>query len=303
MKYLIILNRFDMEDKAIEEKLKAKIIEKEKFRITVDSELSLEEISKLQEVKRVIPLQTDWTDFESFKNFMNKCIEAAKKAKIQEFNIVVKFLIKTRLSAGEIKKKVNTFLNKEGLRYSHDAPIFYIEFKDSTQFRIGIVESKYWSTTNILERKFSNFIVILENPESLLEVSDFLRLCWIFKVPLILLGDRDKNDYHLKTAKKITKGIDYAFMDIKFLNKIPKEYIKVGFSKYAQQNEIQLREFLMHVENKQVALIFGNDKYGLSQKTRDEMDHMYRLTPELQKPLRASHALSYILGIYIGNNI
>lgn len=292
-----------MEDKVLEEKLKAKILEKDKFRITIESELTEEEISKLQEVKKVIKLYQDWMNFESFNNFKNKCLEVAKNSKIKEYNVLVKFLNKTKFSAGELNKKVNTFLKVEGLNYSENAQIFYIEFKDDLKFRIGIAEAKYWNVSSQLEKKFSNFTVILESPESIIEISDFLRLCWIFKLPLIILGDKNKNASYLKPAKNVTKGIEYTKMEIRLLNKIPRDYIKLGFSKHGKMNEVQLREFLMHVENKKIALVFGNDKYGLSQNARDEMNHMYRLTPETSKPLRASHALSYILGIYIGNNI
>ena len=46
-------------------------------------------------------------------------------------------------------------------------------------------------------------------------------------------------------------------------------------------------------------LVFGNDTYGLSQEVRDDLDHCFRLT-ELNKPLKANQALSYVLGIFTG---
>ena len=79
-------------------------------------------------------------------------------------------------------------------------------------------------------------------------------------------------------------------------NNLPKNITLIGFSKHAQKKEIELKEHLK--TKKPLALVFGDDKFGLSQETRDRMDIMFRLTPELKKPLRASHALSYVLGIY-----
>ena len=52
-----------------------------------------------------------------------------------------------------------------------------------------------------------------------------------------------------------------------------------------------------------IALVFGDDKYGLTQETRDKLNYCFRLTPEIKKPLRASHALSYVIGFYTAYKI
>ena len=71
--------------------------------------------------------------------------------------------------------------------------------------------------------------------------------------------------------------------------------IKVGFSINSKLNENNFKEF--YNKNKKLILIFGNEKFGLTQNLRDKLDYSFRLTKETKKPLRASHALSYIMGL------
>ena len=77
--------------------------------------------------------------------------------------------------------------------------------------------------------------------------------------------------------------------------------MKIRFSKHSLKNEADMREIIL--QDKKIALIFGDDKFGLTQETRDKLDYSFRLTPETKKPLRASHALSYILGFYTAEKI
>ena len=139
------------------------------------------------------------------------------------------------------------------------------------------------------------FIVILENPGSVIEISDFLRICHIFKIPLYFLNTDSKFNFLLEKAKKMTKGIAYDNFKINIIKEIPKDFVKVGFSIKASKNE---KDLVKIFENKKIALVFGDEKFGLKQETRDKMNFNIRLTPEIKKPLRASHALSYVLGIY-----
>jgi len=37
--------------------------------------------------------------------------------------------------------------------------------------------------------------------------------------------------------------------------------------------------------------------FGLSQELRNKLDYSFRLTKETKKPLRGSHALSYVMGL------
>ena len=93
----------------------------------------------------------------------------------------------------------------------------------------------------------------------------------------------------------MTKGIPYEKFNLTLSNELPKDYIKVGFSIKAKLNE---KDLLKILQNKKLALIFGDEKFGLSQRVRDECNYLIKLTSETKKPLRASHALSYVLGFY-----
>jgi tRNA G18 (ribose-2'-O)-methylase SpoU len=109
----------------------------------------------------------------------------------------------------------------------------------------------------------------------------------------------------LKKAKEITKGIDYEKMKLIVTDTLPKNYTLVGFSKLARENESDLKHFFKEkaTNNQQIAFVFGDDKFGLTQETRDKMDFMFHLTPETKKPLRACMAFSYVLGIYTADRL
>lgn len=293
MKYLIVLNRFDLDLNVLKKKLKADNIKQDvKDRVIVDSALRLDDILELQEVKEVYKLYCDWRAFSSFNELASIALKAYKGDK--KYKVVAKFLDKMSFSAKEVGKRINTFFKKEGYNYSEDGDVLYIEFKNGF-YRIGFNESV--KTLNVASYDLSNVVVVLENPSNVLEVEDMFRLCWIFRIPLVIL----KGDAKLiKIAQEDTKGIEWDKFEL--LTAIPKGYLKVGFSKHAAKNEDDLVQFFK--VKRKIALIFGNDKYGLTQELRDGLDECFRLTPSIKKPLRASHALTYILGInYVVRNL
>ena len=158
--------------------------------------------------------------------------------------------------------------------------------------------------TKPIEIEYKNLYVVLEEPRLTEEISDFLRLCWIFKMPLYIITKKQNEvENALRKAKEITKGIVYEEMIINYIPYLSKDYIKVGFTKHATQNEKELVEFLDKNDEEKIMLVFGNDTYGLSQEVRDDLDYSFRLTPELNKPLKANQALSYVLGIFTGRKI
>ena len=157
------------------------------------------------------------------------------------------------------------------------------------------------SIESTLKIDLSNFNVVIEEPRLVEDISDFLRLCWVFRLPLfVLTSDNERVENLVAKAKKITKGIDYDKFTLKYIPYLSKDFIKVGFSKHSNQNELDLLEFFKDNSDDRICLVFGNDTYGLSQDVRDDLDYCFRLTTELKKPLKASQALSYILGVYAG---
>ena len=279
-----------MDMEVLEKKLKFKIQEKIKDRILVETKANLH---SLPEVKEVIKLKLNWTKFKDMKQFVEETSKCVKK----DYNFTVKFLEKNKFSAGQIKKKLNAYLKKEGKKFDEKGEQVYVEFKGKKDlyFRVGIIQKK---KENVLRTKL-NYVVILENPSNVEEVSDFLRVCKVFNLPLLLWGKKRNMQSVLNSAKKITKGIDYDHFSVKIIESLPRTYPLIGFSKFGQKNEKDLVKKLNKVK---LGLVFGNDKFGLSQKARGALD-LYRLTPSNKKPLRACQALTYILGISVAKDL
>ena len=286
MKYLLILNRFDLDLDVLKKKLKARSLEKYvKQRVVIDSDLGLNRILGLHEVNECYQLYCDWIRFSSFKDLSLNALKGYKGSK--RYKVVVKFIEKCRFSSKEASKRINSYFKKEGYVFSDEGDVLYVEFKKG-YYRIGY--SKNVIMSNVIKQDLSRFVVVLEKPSNVLEICDMFRLCWVFNVALVLLHP---DEHALKLAKKETKGIDWN--SFRLLKAIPNGFVKIGFSKHCSKNENDLVKVLK--SKKKIALVFGNDKYGLTQGLRDKLDDCFRLTPCLRKPLRGSHALTYILGI------
>src|SRR3990167_2596484 len=268
MKYLLRLQKFDMDLELLEKKLNCKILEKKKDRILVET--NLKNLHSFNEIMEIVILKQNWKDFKTMKDFVEDCSTFINES----YNIDVRFLEKNKFSAGHIKKKLNSFLKKKGLNYSNVGKKIYIEFSGN-QYRIGFLQE---NMINLIKTKF-NLLVILENPLTVREVSDFFRVCKVFELPLIVLGGKEVENL-VENAKKLTKGID--------------------FSKLSNKNENDLFEVMS--DNNKIGLVFGNEKFGLSQELRDKLE-TYRLTKSNTKPLLASQALTYILGIYFAKHL
>ncbi len=305
MKYLIKLNRFELD----KDKLKNKIVDldssatfdDEEGYLFVNSNIQGEKFVELQEVAKIVCLFTDWKDF-SFTTLKENCLNLVKKINIKEYIIENKFHDKVPISAKSLYKHINPYLKHENINVNEKGDIIYVElkkFNNKLKYRLGYSTQNLWQKNNTIKADFSNFYVVLEEPRLAEEISDFLRLCWIFKLPLcILTKDQAKVEKIVSKAKKITKGIDYNKFTLKYIPHLSKDFIKVGFSKHSAQNEKDLLKFFKENEDEMICLIFGNDTYGLSQEIRDDLDYCFRLTPETKKPLKASQALSYVLGFH-----
>lgn len=303
MKYLLFLNRFEQDKNILIKKLEnlgSKFIKQEENNLIIQSE-DINELLKLQEIAKILQLSTDWKEL-NFNELKKDSLNSIKNLKQKTYKIQTKFYNKIKISAKSIYKHINPYLKHEGFIPKEESPelILYIEFKKENKnifYRVSYSLANWYTPLNTSKLNYSNFAVVIENPTLVEEVSDLLRLCWIFKIPLYIITKDKRFDKLLKKAEEITKGIDYEKMKLVITNKLPTEYVLAGFSKLAKANEKELKIFL-EKENKKIALVFGDDKFGLTSETRDKMNCMFRLTPEIKKPLRASHALSYVLGIY-----
>ena len=293
MKYLIYFNKFEINPEKLKFKL-GKIIEFSSEKAIVESKL--DDLLKLDEVDKIIELKTDFKPF----SFVELKKDALKYIKQKNYFIKTDFISKIPISAKSLYKHINPYLKHEGFIVNEDYDeLLHIEIlkvEGKPFYRIGVSSKNMYEKQNAIKTMFNNYIVILEEPELLYELQDFLRVCWIFKLPLhILTKDKSKMEHMLISAIKEVKGVSQSALEIKTIAKLPEDCIKIGFTKHSMKNESDLQRIIK--TDKKIALIFGNDKYGLSQQIRDELDFSIHLGPTSEKPFRGSQALSYVLGI------
>jgi tRNA(Leu) C34 or U34 (ribose-2'-O)-methylase TrmL len=287
MKYLLILNKFELSIENLKEKIINKLNDAKFYNdngLILETSNNINDILYFEEIEKILTLHKNWQklDFKTFKNNFNDL-------NINSYLVKVRFLSKIPISAKSIIKKTNSALKS---KYSENPEkIIYIEFikKEKPYYRIFITPIKYYEKFK-MEKNNYNIEVVLENPEDKEEVKDFLRLCYIFNLPLNILTN---NINLINKAKQEAKGIPYEKFNLSINKKI--EGIKIGFSIKSKLNEKDLKKF--YNKNNKIILIFGNEKFGLSQNLRDKLNYSFRLTNEAKKPLRASQALSYIMGL------
>lgn len=280
----------------------ARILADEGKSLVVEAE-DISRIAQMQEFSGAAKLMTQWKKLHGFDfdQLKNDTLAALKESGKKKYSIKTKFHDKANFSSRRVYKAMNPFLKKEGFSFDENADaVAYVEFRrqeGSMYYRVSYY-TKVWSAEpSAAGIGYSRFAAVIENPRLADEVSDFLRLCWIFKIPLFIVTKEIGFEKLLKKAKDITKGIDYEKLDVKVVERMPEGYALAGFSKLAKESEKGLKS-LLSKDGEKIALVFGDDKFGLTQEAREKMNFMFRLTPELKKPLRASHALSYVLGIY-----
>ncbi len=292
MKYLLILNKFELNKEILKNKIKARLNDAKFYEdngLILETNKNANEILYFEEIEKLSPLYKDWQkiDFDKFKNnFTN--------LNIKSHFVKVRFLSKIPISTKSIIKKVNSALKGN---YSENPETYiYIEFikkKNIPYYRMFIIPNKYWEKFKMQKNKL-NLEIVLENPEDKEEIKDFLRLCYIFNLPLNILSNKNITNL-INKAKQEAKGIPYENFTLNINKKL--EGIKIGFSINSKLDEKDFKEFYNKNKNNKINLVFGNEKFGLTQELRDKLDHSFRLTKETKKPLRASHALAYILGL------
>ena len=290
MKYLLILNKFELNKEKLKDKIRSKIQAKfyEDNGLILETSQNIDEVLYFEEIEKILLMHKDWQKF-SFTNFKENF-----NVNIRDYLIKTKFLDKISISSKSLIKKINSVLKAHDEKNPEN--IIYIEFIKRDRipyYRVFITQIKYWEKFKLDKTKL-NVEVALENPSNKEEIKDFLRLCYIFSLPLNVLTKKDINNL-INKAKQEAKGIPYENFSLNVNKKL--DGVKIGFSINSKLDENDFKEFYHKNKNRKLILVFGDEKFGLSQNLRDNLDYSFRLTKETKKPLRASHALAYVLGL------
>ncbi len=289
MNYLLILNKFEISKEKLKEKIKLKLKDADFYEdngLILETNQDINTVLHFEEIEKILPMHKDWQEFE-FKSFRENF-----NIDIKNYLVKIKFLSKIPISAKSLIKKINSVLKFHNERDPEN--IIYIEFikkQNIPYYRVFIVPSNYWEKFKMQKNNY-DMEIILEDPQGKEEIKDFLRLCYIFNLHLNIITN---NIDLINKAKQETKGIPYENFTLNVNKKI--EGIKIGFSINSKLDENNFKEFYNKNKNKKINLIFGNEKFGLTQEMRDKLDYSFRLTQETKKPLRTSHSLAYILGL------
>ncbi|HLC73060.1 MAG TPA: hypothetical protein VJH20_00315 [Candidatus Nanoarchaeia archaeon] len=303
MKYQLMLKRFDLDIN----KLKAKINAFSKGTFTLDTltnrlqftgELDIQKASMLDEIALIL-LEEKTSSVLKFDTLRKDLLSIAKKYKNVDLRVKIHSAIK--ISTSSLKKKLSNYLRNSSIKVDGESQttilIELFKEKGSINYRIFSYKQK---TKQVPIKKIGDITVLIENPRLKEEISDFLRLCLIFKLTFkVIHNDKVQFEAMLNNAKRETKG-KLSNFKVEVLNNLSQlnGYVKIGFSKHANSNELDLIKFLRENKSKRLLFIFGNDLFGLSQEARDKIPNMFSLTQEKTKPLKSDQALSYILGIY-----
>ncbi len=289
MKYLLILNKFEISKEILKNEIKNILNDANVYEdngLILETNQDINAVLYFEEIEKILPMYKDWQKFE-FKSFKENF-----NLNIKNYLVKIKFLSRVPISSKSLIKKINSILK------SHDEKnpenIIYIEFikkQNIPYYKIFIVPDNYWEKFK-MQKKNYNIEIVLDDPQDKEEIKDFLRLCYIFNLNLNILVN---NINLINKAKQEAKGIPYENFTLNINKKL--DGIKIGFSINSKLDENNFREFYSKNKNKKITLIFGNEKFGLTQEMRDKLDCSFRLTKETKKPLRASHALAYLLGL------
>ncbi|MBI5391546.1 hypothetical protein HZB00_00940 [Candidatus Woesearchaeota archaeon] len=304
MAYLLFLKKFSLSLPVFVQKLeklfgKVSLQPDEKGYVLTGEAISIEKLLELPEVDAAYQLTTDWKPF-SFFSLRQNCLEILQDQGKETYRIQTKFYDKVPVSVMSIYKHVNPYVKHEGFVPDETGfeLVLFLEFKKDRKnifYRVSFREKKA-STTSLSYP----FAVIIEEPRTVEEVADLLRVCWIFQLPLYIVTTSidEKKKLFLK-AKELVKGIDLEQFTYFIQRNLPPGFTVVGFSKHAQKSEKEL----LPLFNQKLAFLFGNETYGLSQELRDQATVLIKLGPASKKPFTASQALSYVLGLYTAKQI
>lgn len=220
--------------------------------------------------------------------------------KLGKISLKIKTYPGVNIPASILKKKLLKPLHYAGVQVKETSSPVLIELHQDKGVHYHILTLVTNEQPSRGEKaRHQHLAVLLEHPRLVDEVADVLRICLIFGLKLYVIHHQPREFQRLlNAAKKITKG-KLADFPVKIVSSVRDagDYGRIGFSKHAKKTEKDLLEFFEYAAHQRVLLVFGNDTFGLSQKTRDELHVLFHLTPDYQKPLKANQALAYVLGM------
>ncbi len=308
MEYLLFLKKFDLSLAVLQKKLEqvcSDVVLKpeQKGYLLTTSSIDVAALLSLPEVETLYLLVTSWKPF-SFFSLRQDCLIALQEHGKKSYVIKTKFYDKIPISALSLYKHINPYVKHEGFIPTEDnfETTLFVEMKKDGKdvfCRVGISAGQKEKHSSAVAYPF---VVAIEEPRTLDELTDLIRVCWIFQLPLyIITKEIDEKQKLFLKAKEIVKGIDLEKFSYFVQEKLPVGFTVVGFSRHAATNEYRLKSVFS--AEKKVCFLFGNETYGLSQTLRDKTDLLVKLGPASKKPFTASQALSYVLGIYTAEKL
>jgi len=298
MKCQLILRKFELNLGLLKKKINSLggFIENDCLNDNLNVEIEdYRRLKQFDEVEKILFFENNKTAFtqESLRGDVLKIA-----GKFKGVSLKIKAYPGVKIPENAVKKKVSKLIKINKDSENH----LLIELFNDNGLNYRIFSFK--SGVNGRDKsEYKNISVLLEHPRLVEEVGDVLRLCLIFGLGLKVIH-KSKNDFLklLNKAKSITKGklsnfhVD-VYMDLDEI----KGYKKIGFSKNADEDEKKLIDTFKDGKDKKLLLVLGNDTFGLSQEARDKCNEMIHLTPDYKKPLKASQALAYVLGVLHSN--
>ncbi|GEM_PF-2972265 len=302
MSYQFILKRFDLDIKVVKSKITS--LSKGVFSIDPISNRLVflgnldPRVESFPEIDKVLKEEKNKTPLK-FQNLKEDCKEIAKK--YNKVALRIKMLAAIKLSSSSLKKKIADHLVKSNIHVEEDAPVSVVielwKEQGAVYYRILSHKNKVPEENKF---RYKNLMIVIENPRTKEELSSILRLAVIFNVPLkIIHKEKEQIEVMINNAKKITKG-KLSRVNVEIVNSLDHihGHVKIGFSIHAKHNEDNFVDFLEKSYGKKIAFVVGDDRFGLSQGTRDKVSHLFKLTQESKKPLKADQTLAYALGMY-----
>ena len=140
---------------------------------------------------------------------------------------------------------VNPYVKHEGFIPNEEAyeTILYIEFKKDLgkiSYRVSIQPHHTIKTIIPHQTHMGNINVLIEEPELVSELGDFLRVCYIFKLPLFILSVNPTIEKMLAKAHEETKGLNEGHFTVTVVKELPKNYVTIAFTKHSPLTETKL---------------------------------------------------------------
>src|SRR3989344_5145229 len=140
MKYLLILNKFELNKEKLKDKIRSKIQAKfyEDNGLILETSHNIDEVLYFEEIEKILLMHKDWQKF-SFTNFKENF-----NVNIRHYLIKTKFLDKIPISSKSLIKKINSVLKAHDEKNPEN--IIYIEFIKRDRipyYRVFITPIKY----------------------------------------------------------------------------------------------------------------------------------------------------------------